>query len=766
MKRIVAARNVRASMVVGAWSGLVLWVLLSQVPDVRTQPLSASTPTPVAPVRLLETAGPAPPVYVLSLRVSDTRALLTHDEVRIPVATYGARVRVEYATLTVRGTPCVYLQRGSVTLTDGNSLRLVRQPRCATLATGRRAELALTVTLAERSPINVWTHTTTGNGVAGQIEFVDVNGHGARGGLFGHYVDHLRNTGTRRVDLLNHVWQLSADPLWLWGLIGLAAGLAWLGVRLFPWTGERSGSSLRFRSSAAIGMACLAAGFGLHYAVLVPPLQAADEPDHLLSYARLTGSSALVAATEQLAEVGHFQRLRFHQTERFRPGDIDAPYPVPWDNTVFAEDVATRSSMTAHVWALHNAVLPELAGAQRLLALRLTNVLLFAVAVAVGMATLTSARVMSPQLLVAGFLIIPTLPFFATYVSETAISTSMYLLCACAVMFQFADDGRSHWGGLILGLSAGMVAVSGRSTIPMAPMLTAVLFARMLLGSRRGIDFRDAAWAAGVFWVGLGLGCASTWVMASDTYIAFLLQQGPQTIGSFGAQVWRRPWLVAPVCGCGVLGEVVCWRVRSAVRMHGIASVTRLARLVAYGAALVVGVVLVGSVFLRYPTLPDLHGAYRPPVAEYVAMAVWSMMTDLDYYLWSAFWGGFGWLDVSVDTRLLSGIGVATAASTGILLAMLGRRGDIRRLAWLSLVFVGSIGTLAMYAWASHTAIRLLHGRYLIGFYLAWLPLAWCWPALVDARSTLVRVSLPFVLCATTFALHAYSLRLILERYF
>ncbi len=151
-----------------------------------------------------------------------------------------------------------------------------------------------------------------------------------------------------------------------------------------------------------------------------------------------------------------------------------------------------------------------------LLRLRLLNALVFALAVGVA-AGLAVALVAEPfpQWLVFPFLFVPALPFFATHVSETAILASIYVLLGTCTAVVCLDGPRAHWTGPPLGLATGLMLASGRSPWPLAPLILALLVARILLGppgTQRPVR------AALVFWVGMGLGAAIFMLLWNEPY--------------------------------------------------------------------------------------------------------------------------------------------------------------------------------------------------------------------------------------------------------
>ena len=91
-----------------------------------------------------------------------------------------------------------------------------------------------------------------------------------------------------------------------------------------------------------------------------------------------------------------------------------------------------------------------------LLTLRLLNVSCSqprsGVATALAIATVSGPF---PQWLSFAFLFVPSLPFFAMHVSETALLCSVYVVLATAVAVLFLDGSHAHFAGLPLGLGTG-----------------------------------------------------------------------------------------------------------------------------------------------------------------------------------------------------------------------------------------------------------------------------------------------------------------------
>ena len=134
----------------------VLPALSSSVEDIREIPTaSPQTGWHHYPAALLETAGPPPPVYVLSLRLNSPAALLTYPEIRLEFHTYGGRASLLDGTLEVAGTDCTYATRPGARLSDRRLLAFVRKATCDPRQSTPSGDVKLVVRLAARQRIGI-----------------------------------------------------------------------------------------------------------------------------------------------------------------------------------------------------------------------------------------------------------------------------------------------------------------------------------------------------------------------------------------------------------------------------------------------------------------------------------------------------------------------------------------------------------------------------------------------------------------------------------
>lgn len=773
------------SVLVGACLAAVVAIaLLGHVPDAVEAPLV--TPSPewtFHALPLFESAG-SQSVYVLQLRDDDPIALLASAELRLLFATYEGRLQLTSATLAALGTPCTYETRPGADFAAKTELSFFRGYGCHVLHTVPTGDFQLTVHLARRARIALWTYQPPSAPTAPlSLRGLRLPGPGlSQPFVDGKSVSPLPDSHTRRIDLLNYVWQLSSTSHWIWIGVVVAVALFVLGgmVLSLPIPSGPS-STLRLAGRAGIGAACLAAGLTLCYVILVPPFQAPDEPDHLLAFANVTGQRDLSRAAERWAQLMHFQRIRFHPTERFRVGDIAKPFPVPWDRDVFAEDVAARSVTTFRLWTTLGRVMTHGSVQQTLFGLRLVNAMIFAVAIGLACGSVVWCTTASgSQLAWFTFLFVPALPFFAMHVSEFAVLTSIYVLVATAGLILFLGGPRSHYAGLTLGVTGALLMTSGRSAAPLGPVLVAALIGRAIVGQSGSMTRAAYTRCAAIFWAGLPVGALVFAGWSTAGYRQQLATQAQHVVPRLGSWLDSRGQVLSVAVAVGVGGlacEMLFAWLRARITGRWLAGATRV---VARAAALLLIATMIWTIG---PWLPQAASAsssswdYVADVLRTVAMGF--RLHDPDTLLASSFWVGFGWLETFPPEPLVVALTTMTGFAFAALLWRLAREGDARRVALGMIHAAGWCASLVVYAVSVHSLSdyslpRVLSGRYLIGLYLSGLVIAWSGLLLapsagVQAHGHQARrfvAPLPVVLLTLCGVVHAYCLSFILRRYF
>ena len=553
------------------------------------------------------------------------------------------------------------------------------------------------------------------------------------------------------------------------------------GCLAFPTRALASGALERTRGfgwAAGSAATFLAGSLGVLYAVLVPPLMGPDEPYHMLGFAELASNRALAEDTVELMGETHLWRIRQQPSERFRTIDIGRPYVVE-DDQLRPTEVAMRSALLARLWEATAPFVRGWSAPRVLLAFRLLNAFVFAVAVGVAAAFATAAvDEPFPQWLGFAFLFVPSLPFFAMHVSETALLCSSYVLLATGVTVLFLDGPRAHWAGIPLGLGTGLMLAGGRSPWPLCGLVAVVLLGRVLLGSCS----TDARRGTLVFWLGFASGAAVLFLVQDEAYRTMTAAWAERYTA--GIPAWLRDagqWLLAHPAASIVLAAATAV-VEMAVRhpRAWVAARLRAAgpRLVSWSALALAGFVLLslaGSLLVSYPQLElEPRRALTAPervTAVLATMATMFRLREPNFLLSTSFWVGFGWLDTSPKPWFQVGLTLVVACALVLLLRHVAQRGAARRLLWLVLLTAGGAIALVFYTLTTQVA-KPLHGRYLIGWYLCLLAVIGSVLTL-DLRSPATAGAGPpsgaaraAFLLATAGLIHVYCLCFILARYF
>lgn len=770
-----------AAAVLGGTVGVTL---LEHVPNIIERPLAQGLPrtrvmhVDLGAARRLDGTR----VARVGFKVAEVERIVGGDAIRLFLSTYDTDPELVAGEIRIEGSPCVFRSTPGHRIPNNRELTFERQPGCGSpRAGGPPGRLDLELVFRGPGRVGILTALVPArayNPLWPTFASLDVAGRATVPVLQGHVVERRQGPPRRRIDLLAYMWRGSESTGWIWGVVVIAVLLVCGGG--WALAGGVSADSRWPVAAGASVLAALATGLALLYAVLVPPLHGPDEPDHLLAFADAVNRPAVRLDTETLSSRGHFDRI-FQASERFRMGDIGHPYPVAWDpRTVFAHDVAARSVTTWVWWKILAPLTPQSDAGGVLLAIRVANGLLFGVLAGAAAALLyVSARDVTtrhPRVVVLAMLLVPTLPFFATHMSEFAVLASLYLVVAAIVASLFLDGERAWSLGLPLGLATSLVLASGRSALPFGAAFVAVFIGRALVGSSH---HGTSAGASRRFWAGLALGLVAFPLLSTPAFREGLWPLDsslvPDGMREPLAFLRRSPWLLVLLAPAGfACDRAMAWLRARGEFPRGPATFVLRACCAIGAAAVVVSLVL--SSFVQFPSLVDLGQTRPASVVAYVGNVLSVAATG--FRLWNhdrlfsvAFWGGFGWLDTRPPEWYITAVVLGHAAAGVALLLYLARRGGWQRVTWLGMNLAGWIASLALYALSLYFLGRNVHGRYLIGIYLCAIAVAWCSACLASPRVGALPPWLRAVgrdgwIAVLAAGLHAYALRVILLRYF
>lgn len=726
--------------------------LARTVPDVIETPFGASAGAAPQPVRVPAVrSGEGQMVRELTFQSDNLRTLATGNAIRLTLGTYDSSPRLSSGELRLASTGCVFRTKAGW-IDNGAPRTFERGGGCGDVP-ATPGDVTLTVTLEavsqRQGQLAVWLRHATGD--AALVLMQD----GVRQIPSGRIVVERSTARIRRMALLAFMWE---RPAWqLWGILAFAGALLVAGSAGLAFSGEAP----RPLSVSSFAAAALAGGLAIAYAVIVPPFQAPDEPDHLLAFAKFTLRPDLDAAAGELARRVHFERIA-SPNERFRPADRETPFERAWNpNIVFPHDIATRSSSAAAYWRVTAGLVPSRASAA-LLALRLMNALAFALAFACA-ATLVARRAdaVTAAAAVIPILTIPTLAFFGMHVSELTWPIVGFVLLGGALVSLFTSGGGVPAGAAI-GVAAALFAAGPRSAWPMAPLVAAILAGRVLL--RPAATARESA----LFWT------------AVAAPVVILFGTGALRVPAQLYEQWRfEGWqpgrgasnvaVVAGALGVAIAGMAL-ERLSAALtaRLWTARWTAVTVRLLSGAAALGIAGVAAASLFVALPHVPRI-AFWAGSAREYLGHVVTTVLTagrlaDLDLLTWTSFMGTFGW----IDTVLPAGLNIAVTAvwivAAVALLLWIAVRGDAVRGIWVWLVAAGVVAAVAITAASLFGMGRSLQGRYILGAYTVGLMLVGSAPALMLRTTHVNRWALALV--AGIAVVHGITITVLLHRYF
>lgn len=717
-------------------------------------------------------------IHRLTLAAPKLGRLFEAETISLLFATYHDDAELIQAQLVLGGSTCVFYADPNARLADNKHLTF-RRRACA----GDTAEISPTAELIVHSRgapnLAIWTTVFSGAARPEGLLVTIPTGEGPATYVRGSYMPPPAPPASRMI-LLAHVWQVDM-PLLAALLFSFYLVVLWGASQVW----RHALSTSRGKPSVLpLGAALLFFGLCGTYAVIIPPFQAPDEPDHFLGLAEQSQSSELAADALRLSQIGHFERIKFRGAERFTAVDMTRPLDRPWAPHVGATRNETRSALAHCVSGLLGRMLRTSTAGTALLTARLLNscflALILALALFLGKDPPGSAfdgTVVAATVLAV--LHAPTLPFFGMHVSNYVFLIGAFLLQVTGLVA--ARHGLT-WKvaaliglGIAVGLGAGVGGFAAAAFWCITLTAWAVLLPRRAdMGRQRFASLRQIAVVA----VGAGIlmflaithNYQFPWVVAtlrqvcSQEDVSGLLCVSPGVVSAAALGIGLALTWIARRAAQTALTQKPAWR----------------KRLIKAFASLVL---LVGLVSFLSPTdgLPTIEGAERIGLVRYIRKAVTSFFlagvgfAKPEFYTVSSFWGGFAWLETLLPDPLIWAL--KTVPSAGVLLALIGvirrqarhpsgpqaLRDTFETMYLLSFVaaLAGYVAVLALGSWSNRAN---LHGRYMIGAYLFHMGVGFA--ALLASGSSRSSRLWFHALLAGQGAVHLYALVYLLRRYF
>ena len=536
------------------------------------------------------------------------------------------------------------------------------------------------------------------------------------------------------------------------------------------------------------GAATLFLGLTWLYAVVTPPFHAPDEPTHFLGLLHSIGRDAEIAEVKEWANRGHFLDLQFRPDEKFR---------VEWRSYYSREnldaffspiDMETRAPLTAWLWRGLRPILGGCSIQWCLLLMRFFNGLLVAggyllALVAVGKCSRDSIYEGSPcppsACGPAVLLYVPVVPFFAMHVSNYPLLISAGILAGFIALSLLFLEKRPPWLGGLLGCAVFMLMFSGRGGYPFsAAVLLLVILGEVLPRSR---DNSLTEWVSpALFWGAFALGWGVSWGFLGRLDLSVV----PLSIPKIGNHLAGNRWLLISV-------PVACCAAEYLFSfMRHLQLSSRSVRIIAIPGLLLFSCGILGPMWGTSHYLENIEGvSLLPTSAAYVVRvltAFWGSQGfgTPDDFLVRYFWTGFGWLDTLFPGGVVRALALPVFFGNLMLWLRAYRTASLPLTARLWAWFITCAAYLSALAYGARGVPVNLHGRYLVLFYVLFLPpgfagffsgLSHCpWPDRVRRSRfvgvTLTRLTSPgavwCLMIGLCTAVHCYAIWFMVNRYF
>ena len=554
---------------------------------------------------------------------------------------------------------------------------------------------------------------------------------------YGWYQKWARDEAFSKAQLLAYTWGFGIRGYWVVYALIMAASIVWL-LGLLALTRCLQIVGIRWESPlTALGAGLLFFSIGLVYSILVPPFQSPDEPDHFLSLSEVVGRPELAKDALQLANISHFERIKFRTDEIFSGADVGRPLSEGWASHVEAMN-PNRSPVMSAIWALAGPLFKKNHAGTALLVVRILNVLFVSLCLTSSLALMAWA--LKPGSLsifaVAPVIFTPSISFFSMGVSNYPFLIGGYVVQAGALGLMWAQlaasDNRLRIQGVVGALSGLGIALAigsgdnGMFALAFWGLLVPLYwFLRGLhseelpneLGRFRLFGFTFTG-AMTFGWLVTGLGAASFGIvplMLPESLRAVLSGVGLQYLG------------VKTLIGIGFVGAVlvasyalVCagWKIR---RWSWLPFARR---------AIVV-VLLAGLFYIALAHVPQIPenrstGIWDFDLKVSLAFLKWFEHGRNDLLVAQSFWGNFGWLDAPLPGLLIALLKTMALAGIGFLAYFSFRANKyFGGPGFLAINLLSIMAFVACTSAGYYSVQNIVNGRYLIGPYLLLLIMAY-----------------------------------------
>jgi len=610
----------------------------------------------------------------------------------------------------------------------------------------------------------------------------------------GRYTTWIEGDRRSRAALVGALWGRDSAT-WVWAWLGGATLAVMVGV--VQMTRSLSLTSLR----AGGALALVFGGFGLMHLILTPAFLGVDEPVHIMTGQGWMGDGVSVTNSWEYGKQVHYARLFGRAHQKFTEADVDHPpdwfidSPANWGLRP-AERSAVFARLTQATYGWVSGRPPG----QQVFRLRLTSLILVTLAVGMAGALLSRGDRLEPGKAWLGWclVLVPALGYFAMNVSNYSLLLAGYIVMGSVCAAIVNQDSIRGWVMAVMGLALGLVVQTSLNGVLMALVPAAALLGLALFRPKPAVEASGETQESPVGWVG--------WAALAGGLLMARVFRAPE----FDESVWLTfgkrleailpfsvpPYSVLVLLGCSALAlieRVATWCCPFNAgdgRGRGMAWVGGLSL------AIVAGLLFnairpapsLGMLMEAVPSweflphqgnlLPRADLAAPPDPSPSPQAYAWSAVKsfvaswgpgDADFMTSRLFWQASGFLDTLAPDGVRWFLTTLFAVGLALQLWRIAQRKNRVRFGRLLLFGAALLAAVILLAVGARLSMASpsLHGRYLIGVYVMFIPVAFLgWKGLFLRWEVRRPTRLALMLVVPMLALQLSSVLTMLFRYF
>ncbi len=625
-------------------------------------------------------------------------------------ATYNHPISIQKATLQLlEDSSCEYVYKNTQ-IEDNSYVRFLAQEGCTVVMNKAHAlNFTLKVISLSDAPIAVWSKKVVHSDSSATL-LLDRDGNTQLLAPLLSFMPSISpQESSSAIDSLEFFWSSDNQKRGVKSFICLA--ILFILIALGNSFRSLVNTQISFRPMTLI---LSFSGFALLYAIICPPYQAPDEPDHIKG---LLTNQFLYSLEQQLdthMKKVNFLRIREDSLARFYPSDKKFKQSDPLPDWIEPTDMRYRSPLTHVIWTSFTKFSPPSSIPNLLLNLRLIAIFINTFWIFIAYKILVKEdQVDCLSRPLTCLITVPTLPFFAMHVSNYAyfVGTSIVGM----LTFVWLLNNRLNLKiATLVGVNLALLLYSASAAIPILLFWAIFIIIHLSLFPSEDKDFMKGK---------LRFLHKPTMTLNASFWATILLFYNEVYRDNFKRALrgsFPENYFFISVFALSFFATLVIPRITLMItRLKLNKTLNAIPKLILIGMLLVI---LFAPFFKSYPPLLNIEVNPPPLSPTGYAWAVLKAFTislnpfgPEDFYLQRSFWTGFGWLEFSLPRFFLKFF--VTMPIIAIIIWILRSRKDHRPSFPAFFIICSLLLALVGTAFLNSREHANIHGRYLIGFY-------------------------------------------------